>query len=418
MQELIHRHDKELELVLIACALTWPDCVGEPWAHMPEEVFYSEKNREVWKEIRKQHREYGAFDMSTIIAAFHARGQHDTAFEVVMPAYRLWDGYSPCSAYAGLYAHQLKRMYVIREKALATQQYQASLAQGDEDGNAKLLLDAVLTALDSTVSTFEERSDDELAELIGPGSRYRTGIKDIDDLIGGMAKPGLNVLAARPSVGKTALARRIIGKAADRGESVFWYSKDQTENQLLTLEIANLYRISTDEVRQMPTAEAIKAIREVRSGLWKDRVALVDRPLTLDQLLNAIHTNTPDLVVIDYIQVIDTGHDDPVERISAASIALEDVALLLRVPVLALAQFNREFRYGQTPSIAHLKGSGQIEQDADQIWALDRDTTDPSDEQEATLWILKNKVGPTGKVNLHWRGKTATYEQTYRGGFA
>jgi replicative DNA helicase len=419
VQELVHRNDQELELTVIACALVWPECVGEPWSEMPVEVFYGEKNRQVWKEIKSQHREHGAFDLSTIIASFRAKGQLEDAFDTVTAAYRVYDGYHPCSAYASLYAHQLKRLYVIREKAKATQQYQANLAAGDTDGNAKLMLDALLTALDSTVRTYEPRSDEELAELIGPGSRYRTGISDIDGLTGGMAKPGLNILAARPSVGKSSLARSVIRRVVQRGDRVFWYSKDQSENQVLELEIAKLRGLNTDQVRRMDSSEAMRAIAEIRKDVWRDRVTLVDRPMPLADLLTAVHGATPDLVVIDYLQILDTGHDDEYESITAASKALKTLAFQLRIPILALAQFNRGYRPGQVPSLAHIRGSGQIEQDADQVWALDRDTTIATTEhQEADLYVLKNKVGPTGKVTLHWHARTASYEQTSRGGFA
>jgi replicative DNA helicase len=419
VQELMGRHDHDLELTLIACALVNPACVSEPWATMPVEVFYLESHRRVWKEICKQHQEHGSFDLSTIIAAFHAKGQSDAAFDVIIPAYRIFDSYHPCSAYAGLYAHQLKRLYVIREKAKATNQYQANLAAGDQDGNAKLLLDALLTALDTMVKTYEPRTDEELAELIGPGSRYRTGISDIDNLTGGMAKPGLNILAARPSVGKSALARSIIRKVVTRDDRVFWYSQDQSENQILELEIARVLRKTTDDVRRMGSGEAAAAIAEIRRDVWRDNVTLVDRPMPLSDLLAAVTGATPDLVVIDYLQILDTGHDEEYASITAASKALKTLAFQLRIPILALAQFNRGYRPGQVPSLAHIRGSGQIEQDADQVWALDRDTTiATTEEQEADLYVLKNKVGPTGRVILHWRAKWASYEQTGRVGFA
>jgi replicative DNA helicase len=89
----------------------------------------------------------------------------------------------------------------------------------------------------------------------------------------------------------------------------------------------------------------------------------------------------------------------------------------LGVPVLALAQFNRQFKTGEIPSLAHLRSSGQIEQDAAQVWALDRDTTlGGAQSQEAQLYVLKNKTGPTGKATLTWVGRYASYESVALGG--
>ena len=83
------------------------------------------------------------------------------------------------------------------------------------------------------------------------------------------------------------------------------------------------------------------------------------------------------------------------------------------MPVLALAQFNREQASGKPPNMANVRGSGQLEQDADQFLALDRDTTNQTD-SEAWLWVLKSKIGPTGKVKLHWHAKYASFENAGR----
>ncbi len=416
MSELSHRHDKNLELMVLACCFAQPEVLEEPWVAMPTEVFYGERNRQVWGEINRQHSQRGSFDFATVVAAFRIRGDTRIALDVLNPCTKVFDGsYHPTSAYAHLYAHQLKELYVAREKGNAALKYQAAIAKGENQNEARLELDAVLTVLDSAVQNFDERSDEELAALIGSGARYETGFFDFDRLTGGMAKPGLNILAARPSVGKSALARGIIRNVAARGERVLWYSQDQSENQILELEIARYKKLDTKQVQRMPFDEVAQSIREVRRNVWHDHVTLVDTPVRLDNLLTLIKTNTPSLVVIDYLQILDTGHSDEYESVTAASKALKTLAFTLRIPILALAQFNRGFERGKAPSLTNLRGSGQIEQDADQVWALDRDTTISTlEEQEATWHVLKNKVGATGAVAIHWRGKWAAFENAAR----
>lgn len=416
MSELIHRHDKDLELTLLACCFTNPEVMAEPWASMPTEVFYGERNRQVWDEIVRQHQQRGSFDFATVVAAFRVRGDMRIALDVLNPCVQIFGGsYHPTSAYAHLYAQQVKELYVVREKGKAALKYQAAISKGEDQNEARLELDAVLTVLDSAVQGYDERSDEDLALLIGSGARYETGFGDFDRLTGGMAKPGLNILAARPSVGKSALARGIIRNVAARGERVLWYSQDQSENQILELEIARHKRLDTKQVQQMPFDEVAASIRQVREKVWRERVTLVDTPVRLDNLLTLIKTSTPSLVVIDYLQILDTGHTDEYESVTAASKALKTLAFTLRIPILALAQFNRGFERGKAPSLTNLRGSGQIEQDADQVWALDRDTTISTlEEQEATWHVLKNKVGATGAVVLHWRGKWASFENAAR----
>ena len=416
MSELTHRHDKDLELMLLACCFASPDVLAEPWAAMPTEAFYGQRNRSVWDEVNRQFAAHGSFDFATVTAAFRVRGDYQIALDVLNPCVTVFGGdYNPGSAYAHLYAQQLKELYVVREKGKAALRYQDAIAKGKDQNEARLELDAVLTVLDSAVQSFDSRSDDELAALIGSGARYATGYSDFDRLTGGMAKPGLNILAARPSVGKSALARGIIRNVAARGDRVLWYSQDQSENQILELEIARYKRIDTRQVQRMPFDEVAAAIRDVREKVWHNRVTLVDTPVRLDSLLTLIKTATPSLVVIDYLQILDTGHNDEYESVTAASKALKTLAFTLRIPVLALAQFNRGFERGKAPSLTNLRGSGQIEQDADQVWALDRDTTVSTLEEQQAMWhVLKNKVGATGAITIHWRGKTASYESAAR----
>lgn len=410
--DLIGAHDKQLEQTLLACAFAHPECLAEPWAVMPPEVFYLESHRRLWQEMTRQYRGEQAFDFSTIDAAFRATGNTKIVQEVIVPCLGVYEGnYHPNSAYARLYAQQLKKLYVMREKARATLTFQAALKTDEEQAEARMILDATLTALDSSVQQFDERTDEEVAALLGPEARQLTGVRDLDDLTGGMARPGLNLLASRPSVGKSALARTIIRAAAAKGHRVLLYSQDQAESQIMELEIARHRRIDTSRVRSLERAELVKSVKQVRSEVWRGLVQVIDTPLKLGQLMQAVKIATPALLVVDYVQIIDAGLDSEYESITAVSKALKTLAFELRIPVLAIAQLNRSQGPNGTPSLAQLRGSGQLEQDADQVWVLERDTTQSStEEQEATLYVLKNKVGPTGRVTLHWRGKFASFE--------
>lgn len=419
MSELIHRHDEGLEHTLLACVFAYPDCVGEPWANLSDDVFYLQSCRDVWGEVVKQYREHGAFDLSTIAAAFIERGQGKRIHETLTRCVGVFEGnYHPSSAYAKDYARRLQALYIVREKGKAALRYQQAIAKGEDQGEAKLELDAVLSILDSAVQDYDERSDEELALLIGDGARLATGYVDFDNLCGGMASPGLNVLAARPSIGKSSLARGIIRNVAKKGLRVLWYSQDQSENQILELEIARYLRCDTQKVRKMSSREVADAIRAVRGVAWNGCVTLVDTPTRLPNLVTLAKTHLPDLMVIDYLQQIATGHSDEYERVSAVSATLKELAFSLRIPILAIAQFNRGFENGKIPSMSNLRGSGQIEQDADQIWALDRDTNLSTTERQQAKWhVLKNKVGATGSVVVQWEPHWASYESAARGHF-
>src|SRR5690606_10295650 len=137
----------------------------------------------------------------------------------------------------------------------------------------------------------------------------------------------LNILAARPSVGKSALARSIIRHAAQRGDTVFWYSVDQSAGQIYELEIAHHLRINTITIRNKTSEELRHAVQDIRTKVWRDRVILIDKPLTLPPLLSHARASAARLIVIDYLQAVDTGIDnereyDSVTRVSKALKAL------------------------------------------------------------------------------------------------
>lgn len=419
MPELMHANDRDLEATFLGSVMVNPEYLLESWSNLPAEVFYSEEHRRFWLEMRSQHRDHEAFDAGTLASAFRERNDLDSFFGTYsrIVGTGLAD-YHPTAAYAHVYAARLKRFYVMREKAKAIRKYEAATLSSPDDPDARLELELILHVLDDMLTPQSDQSDEELARVMGDEGRYETGFPDIDRVTGGFARPGLNIVAARPSVGKSAFARKVIREAAARGDRVLWYSKDQSENQILELEMARAQQMDSSQVRKLPFERRIAGIRYVRERVWHDRVRLIDRPIPLPELLTVAKTEQPALMVIDYLQILDTGHQDEYESITAASKALKTLAFQLRIPILALAQFNRGHQAGK-PSMTNLRGSGQIEQDADQIYALDRDTTlNTTEAQEATIYVLKNKTGGAGAVTLHWHGQYASYESATRRDFA
>lgn len=415
-ENLATLHDPDLEATLLGAVISYPDHLLEDWSYLPDEVFYRESHRRVWREIRIQHNRYGGLDLASIASAFRERDDVGTFTDALQRILGVgYADYIPAAFYAPVYADRLKRFYVRREKAKAVREYEGKIATNPDDADARLELEMILHVLDGMLNEEPDRSDEELAREMGGDGRYSTGFPAVDSLTGGFARPGLNIVAARPSVGKSAFARTVIRKAAQRGDRVLWYSKDQSENQIMELEIARSLKIDSNRVRSLDVERRLAGIKHVRREVWNDLVTLIDRPIPLPQLLTVAKTEQPDLIVIDYIQILDTGIDDEYESITAASKALKTLAFQLRVPILALAQFNRSHQPGRGPSMSNLRGSGQLEQDADQIYALERDTTlHTTSSQEAKLHVLKNKTGGAGVVTLSWVGRFAAYEPAAR----
>ncbi len=258
--------------------------------------------------------------------------------------------------------------------------------------------------------------------LLEGGRRIPTGFKALDKhLLGGLPKGGMSVLGARPSVGKTSFARKVVRHVLERGGRVYWASFDQASEQILLMEAALRCGQPYALLADFPSgrAQIERALAELVSayeGRWilDDRVASAR---TLASRVKRVHKVYPiDLVVVDYLQFLpsDTPKGD-LERVSETSRILKRLAIELDLAVLALAQLSRsvEYRSEKQPVLADLRDSGQIEQDADVVLALHRDTAlSGSTPVPAKVLVLKNKVGPTGEVLVEWDPAFAEYRDS------
>lgn len=245
----------------------------------------------------------------------------------------------------------------------------------------------------------------------------QTGFTELDTLTGGMVGGSLIIIGARPSMGKTAFAIGVMLNLTKAGTPVLFFSLEQSSleisERILSMESkVSLYKMKQGDLGEMDHF----AFNEARN-------ALNDIPLEIDErsqrnmsqisatarLLR--RTKGIQAVVIDYLQLIDTPAGQRrsrsrEEEISDISRSLKLLARSLDVPVIVLAQLNRdvEKRTDNKPRMSDLRNSGALEQDADQIWLMHRPDYYEPDERpgEAEILVEKNRNGPTGKVVLQF----------------
>lgn len=263
------------------------------------------------------------------------------------------------------------------------------------------------------------------SQLKGESSGMPTGIPGLDRIsgAGGLYKD-LNVLAARPSMGKTQAALQIIESVAEAGGAVLFVSMDTPQEQITARQLARRLRTTGNELRER--------LREAPNGILP-RIKAVQQELELlpifyrfgpssifDVRLEARRLAARGdlaLVVVDYLQQLDTGEKgaDEFNRATQASRAMKELAGELGVPVLALSQLSRslEGRPNKRPMMSDLRQSGQIEQDAALIIGLYREHYyDKEADPEAAEWIvLKQKDGPVGTLHMRFRPGTG-FEDT------
>ena len=272
-----------------------------------------------------------------------------------------------------------------------------------------------LTALDvimsDTVQTIMKRVQNR-GELSG----VTTGFTDLNSLFGGFQKSDLVLLAARPSMGKTALAVNLAVNAAKAGKKVAMFSLEMSKTQigqriLASFAQMNLSSLFKGELEGQDLVNLITASNELsKYSLHIDDTAAISLIELKAKLRRLKMEEGLDLVVVDYLQLMTTGEriENRVQEISQISRGLKAIAKELDVPVLALSQLSRalEQRPDKRPKLSDLRESGAIEQDADIVMFLYRDyvyNKETENPNLAEVIVSKHRNGPIGVVNLIWK---------------
>ncbi|MBQ0916906.1 replicative DNA helicase [Hydrogenophaga aromaticivorans] len=256
-----------------------------------------------------------------------------------------------------------------------------------------------------------------------PENVVPTGFAGLDDLFMGFAEGDLIILAARPSMGKTALSLAITeGAANEGGRNVLYFSTEQSGLQLAYRKVASASRVPATDLRRGTLAggdfdRVIDGARRVGdTNLWIDEQSEITLPEIRAKSRVFAQKHAKPLIVVDYLQRIAAHRQaDPRVIIGEISTGLKNLAKELGAPVIALAQLNRELekRANKRPMMSDLGESGKIEQDADIILFIYRDEVYNADTKEPGITEViagKNRDGQVGVRKLAFDGRTLRYE--------
>ncbi|MBU1167055.1 replicative DNA helicase [Patescibacteria group bacterium] len=282
------------------------------------------------------------------------------------------------------------------------------------------------TPIKSILTDTFERID----ELHKDGNKLRgipTGFVDLDNLLAGFQKSDLVILAARPSMGKTAFAldlcRQIAVKSkVPTGIFSLEMSKEQLVDRLLCAQAGvDLWKMRTGKLSDSENSDDFPRVGQAMGILSEAPIFIDDTPSA-----NAMEIRTKarrlqsehglGLVVVDYLQLMEGRNpDNRVQEISEISRSLKGIARELDIPVLALSQLSRavENRSPQIPQLSDLRESGSIEQDADVVMFIYREVmynADTENKNIAEIHIKKHRNGPTGKVDLYFNHDKVRFE--------
>ncbi|MDO8514073.1 MAG: replicative DNA helicase [bacterium] len=309
-----------------------------------------------------------------------------------------------------------------------------------EDRDVEIILDEAQQAVFSVTQTPMLRSfteiKDELAEAwerleslqkhSGTIRGVPTGFPQLDNLLAGLQKSDLVILAARPSMGKTALALDIARQTATKyGTPVGIFSLEMSSQQLVDRMLSAQSGVDSWRLRtgkKFKNESDYGHLQDAMSALSEAPIYIDDKPSTTVLAMRSVARRLKmekdlKLVIVDYLQLITPsyarGNDNLVQQVTEISRSLKAMARELEVPVLALSQLSRavETRRGR-PRLSDLRDSGSIEQDADVVMFIHRDDkmNENSDKPGiAEILIEKHRNGPVGKIELQFDEKSTRF---------
>jgi len=344
----------------------------------------------------------------------------------------------PTSAHIVKYAEIVREKSVMRKLIGASTRTIENIHQDDED--IRTILDQAEADIFSIAS--DTKKNEGLVK-IGPivndmvDSIYNkknnniidfllTGYKKLDDIMGGLQNSDLIVIAARPSMGKTALAMNIAQDIVfKQKKKVGFFSLEMSSQSIALRMLSSLSAVEFSKIRTGDYESSNDDTRSVTQAIdmMQDCSMYVDdtgsiTPMTLRSRARRMKRDTGiDMIILDYLQLmtLPDKSENRVNEIASITRQLKSLAKELDIPIIALSQLNRslEQRNDKRPFLSDLRESGSIEQDADVVMFIYRDDVyNPNSEDKniAEINIAKHRNGPTGTAKLTFRSHCTRFE--------
>lgn len=411
------------EEAVLGALLTWNDSFHDASAHLSADHFTSTFRQRLWTTIRDRLLAGDSADEITV-----AESLPDEAQEVFRIA-----GESFTRATLPDYIAAVRNNWRRREAAQIAARLAASARSG-EDGvddaiGALLALNATVTEHEFTGRQAMMMAWAQAEEAFKNGGKLpgvTTGLRELDDILGGWHKSDLTLIGARPAMGKTALMVNLAEASSGSGVPTGIISGEQPVDQI------GIRRLS---LAGSVGASLIRAGKIEDEGWSRMGVGLPgrrDRPMwiydrsavTLDELIAVArkwkHMHNIGILFIDYAQRITVPGADRITEVSVIARGLKNLARDLQIPVVSLAQVKAavETRQDRRPNAGDLANSDELTREADQILMLYRDDVYNQNSAErgiAEILIEKNRHGPTGFKKFRFAEETMQFADLYRG---
>ena len=426
------------EQSLLGALIQEPEKLVEVKAAVDVEDFYDEKNKDIYNAILRLDEAEIIPDTTTIFEEINNSGAFKS-MDASLYIVELYD-ITPSTRNIMHYANLVKRYSIYREirSALLSSTEEMNQGNADIDSLTATLFDQVERAMErAKTSQFKNMKDvtnevfqEIVARMSGEGQNIAipTGFSTLDQLVG-LGKGDLVILAARPSMGKTAFALNIALNVAGKNhrdesekKTVALFSLEMGADQLVSRMICSEGMLDSEKIKKgtldnddmMKLETAVHFLNQKNIFIEDSAFIKVNEVKAKCKLLKNEHGL--DLIVIDYLQLLQGSKrtDNRQQEVSEISRSLKQMARELECPVIALSQLSRsvESRHDKRPMMSDLRESGSIEQDADIVSFLYRsdyyrsenadenEVQEPSDVSTVEVIVAKNRNGQTGTAEL------------------
>ena len=428
----------EAEVSVLGGIMLDRDAIIKVADQLTPEDFYDRKNGLIFETMLDLYDERSSIDILTVGNRLEEKGMSTQAGGMAYLTSLV--NSTPNAAHVAHYAKIVQRKGTLRKLILASSEI-ISASYGDVE-DMDMLLDTAEQRLFGVsqkylkqnfiplTSILHETFDriDELHKERGKLRGIPSGFADMDNLLGGLQKSDLVILAARPSMGKTSLALDIVRHVGVKekipvGVFSLEMSKDQLVDRLLASEAdVDLWKMRTGRLSDDGQDNDFERIGHAMGRL-------ADAPIFIDDSASSnimeIRTKARrlqaeqnlGLIVVDYLQLMQgRNQENRVQEVSEISRALKSLARELNVPVLALSQLSRAVEHRGTdkkPQLSDLRESGSIEQDADVVMFIYRDEVytgkDSRKPNIAEILVRKHRNGPTGTIELFFDASKTSF---------
>lgn len=373
----------EAEIGVIGCALIDNDSMYKVYNKLKPEMFSTEFCQDAFAEMLAM---YDRGENINIISLSQTLENHKWDPEMIAAELKECVTAAPVSSVMTSYAEAVVKDWRARETKKLFQE--VSLRPCDIDSS----IAEVLTKLEEiqgnkTVHSktmkqiVAENKGNYFNEHVGEGL-IKTGFYHTDDCLGGLEGGDITAIGARPGVGKSAIVTQMIGQMAEKGYNIGYYNLEMNESQVYERFVSRISEIGLTRVRRAKTflggeQEAFEKANDKLSGY---SITISTGAKSVSEIRAECRHQRYDVIVIDYLQLIkaDRRFGNRASEVGDISKAIKALATELHVPIIVLSQLNRisEMRETKEPTMAELRESGDIEQDASNIillWNLDED---------------------------------------------